>query len=360
MSTSDAIFMTEALRLARRGVGLTRPNPPVGAIVVRNGLVIGRGWHRKAGGPHAEVYALRQAGVQAKGATLYVTLEPCSTWGRTPPCCEAILNSGIKRVVVAMTDPNPLHAGKGLSLLRRAGIEVVSGIGTGEARELLAPFASSMTRNRPIVTLKLAESLDGRIADATGCSKWITGPAARGLVQEMRRQADVVMVGAGTVLKDDPSLLPRPDKGRKPLRVIVDAAGKLLASRRVFTDEAASQTILATTKRCSARARAEYASHGAQVLVLPVVGRGVSLPALMRALHGLGVLHVLCEGGGELAASLLKANLVDDVGMFVAPMIIGGGGIASMGGAGWPLALAPRFKIVETRMVGDDLMIKVK
>jgi diaminohydroxyphosphoribosylaminopyrimidine deaminase / 5-amino-6-(5-phosphoribosylamino)uracil reductase len=360
MSSPDTKWITEALQLARRGVGLTRPNPPVGAVVVSNGLVVGRGWHRKAGGPHAEVYALRQAGLRAKGATLYVTLEPCSTWGRTPPCCEAILNSGIKRVVVAITDPNPLHAGKGLALLQRAGIEVVSGVGEAEARDLLAPFTSSMTRKRPTVTLKLAESIDGRIADAAGRSKWITGPAARGIVQEMRRQADAVMVGAGTVLKDDPSLLPRPDKGRKPFRVIVDAAGKLPAGRRVFMDEAATQTILATTKQCSVRARAAYAAKGAQVIVLPAVGRGVSLPALMRALHGLGVLHVLCEGGGELAASLLKANLVDELVMFVAPLILGGGGIASMGGAGWPLARAPRFKIAEARMVGDDLMIRVK
>jgi len=360
MSKHDIHWMMEALRLARLGEGLTRPNPPVGAVVVRNGSCVGRGWHRKAGGPHAEVYALRQAGIKSKGATFFVTLEPCSTWGRTPPCCEAIIKAGITKVVVAITDPNPLHAGKGFRVLRRAGIEVVSGIGAAEARDLLAPFASSMIRKRPYVTLKLAESLDGRIADAQGRSKWITGPAARDIVQDLRRRVDAVMVGAGTVFKDDPSLLPRPAKGRLPFRIIVDASGKLPSTRHIFSDEASTQTILATTKRCSVYRQAEYSKHGARVHVLPAGGRGVSLPALMRSLHDLGVLHVLCEGGGELAGSLLKDNLVDEVVMFVAPMFIGGSGKESVGGKGWPLAKAPRLKIVETRMVGPDVMIRAR
>ncbi|MEI8121953.1 MAG: bifunctional diaminohydroxyphosphoribosylaminopyrimidine deaminase/5-amino-6-(5-phosphoribosylamino)uracil reductase RibD [bacterium] len=360
MSTHDINWMTEAIRLARLGEGLTRPNPPVGAVIVRNGRCVGRGWHRKAGGSHAEVYALRQAVAKAEGATLYVTLEPCSTWGRTPPCCEAIIKAGIKKVVVAVTDPNPRHSGKGFHVLRRAGIEVVSGIGADEARDLLAPFASSMIRKRPTVTLKLAESLDGRIADAAGRSKWITGSAARDIVQELRRRSDAVLVGAGTVMKDDPSLLPRPAKGRQPFRIIVDASGKLPATRRLFSDGASAQTILATTKRCSKSRQAEYAAKGVQVLVLPSAGQGVSLPSLMRTLHALGVMHVLCEGGGELAGSLLKANLVDEVVMFVAPMIIGGDGKGSVGGKGWPLAKAPRLKIVETRMVGHDVMIRAK
>jgi len=360
MSKHDINWMTEAIRLARLGEGLTRPNPPVGAVVVRNGSCVGRGWHRKAGGPHAEAYALRQAGIKAKGATLFVTLEPCSTWGRTPPCCEAIIKAGIKKVVAAVSDPNPRHSGKGFRVLRRAGIEVVSCIGSNEARDLLAPFASSMIRKRPYVTLKLAESLDGRIADAAGRSKWITGSAARDIVQELRRRVDAVLVGAGTVLKDDPSLLPRPTKGRLPFRIIVDASGKLPAARRVFSDEASAQTILATTKRCSVSRQAEYAAKGVQVLVLPSAGQGVSLPSLMRTLHALGVMHVLCEGGGEMAGSLIKANLVDEVVMFVAPMFIGDGGKGSVGGKGWILAKAPRLRIVETRMVGLDVMIRAK
>lgn len=360
MKKTDQDWMREAIRLAQLGQGLTRPNPPVGAVVVMNGRLVGRGYHRKAGGPHAEVYALRQAGSRARGATLYVTLEPCSTWGRTPPCTEAILQAGITRVVAAIADPNSRHAGKGFRLLRRAGVEVVSGVHADMGREILAPFACSMTRHRPYVTLKLAESLDGRIADASGRSKWISGPAARNVVQQLRCQVDAIMVGAGTVIKDDPSLLPRPAKGRSPYRVIVDAAGRLPAGRRVFSDEAAARTILATTPRCPKQCRAAYAAKGVTVWVLPATGGGVSLPALMRSLHVLGVLHVLCEGGGELAASLLKAKLVDEMLLFVAPVVMGGTGIGAVGGKGWALAEAPRLKIVETRMVGDDVLIRAK
>lgn len=360
MNTEDTTWMAEALRLARLGEGLTRPNPPVGAVVVKQGKIIGRGYHRKAGGPHAEVYALRQAGAKARGATLYVTLEPCSTFGRTPPCTGAIIRAGIGKVVVAVSDPNPRHAGRGVKLLRRAGIEVVSGPGAGEALALLAPFASSMTRRRPWLTLKLAESLDGRIADAAGRSKWISGPEARKVVQGLRRRADAVMVGAGTVVKDDPSLLPRPARGRKPWRIVVDAAGRVPVDSRVFSDASAQQTILATTRRCPARRQAQYGAGGAKVLVLPVAGRGVSLPALLKSLHGLGVLHVLCEGGGELAASLVRARLVDELVLFVAPVIVGGDGMAAVGGKGWPLSGAPRLQIVEACRVGDDVMIRAR
>lgn len=359
-TANDTKWMTEALRLARLGEGLTRPNPPVGAVVVKNGRLVGRGYHRKAGGPHAEIHALRQAGSRARGATLYVTLEPCSTFGRTPPCTEAIVRAGITRVVAAVPDPNPRHAGRGFRLLRRAGLDVAYGVCAEAARDILAPFASSMTRQRPYVTLKLAESLDGRIADSAGRSKWISGSAARAVVQGLRRQADAVLVGAGTVRLDNPSLLPRPAKGRSPYRVIVDAAGRVPASLRVFSDEFASQTLLATTKRCPVRRRRDYAARGARVMVLPDSGRGVSLPALLKSLHGLGVLHVLCEGGGELAASLVRADLVDELVLFMAPVIIGGDGVGAMGGKGWPLADAPRLRIVETCLVGGDVMIRAK
>ena len=354
----DRKWMEAALRLARLGEGLTRPNPPVGSVVVSRGRVVGRGWHRQAGGPHAEIHALRQAGERARGATLYVTLEPCSTWGRTPPCTEAIIRSGVSRVVAAVSDPNPRHAGRGFRLLRAAGIEVVSGVAAAEAERLLAPFAASMERKRPYVTLKLAVSLDGRIADARGRSKWISGAASRTFVQSLRRRADVVMVGAGTVSKDNPSLLPRPARGRATLRVIVDGRGTVPVRSRVFTDDAACRTILATTGRCPVSRRAALAKRGAEVLILPPAGTGVSLRALMKVLHRRGALHMLCEGGGRLAETLLKAGLVDELVLFIAPIVIGGAGVAAVGGPGWPLAKAPRFETVEVRKLGKDLMMR--
>ncbi|MEI8139564.1 MAG: bifunctional diaminohydroxyphosphoribosylaminopyrimidine deaminase/5-amino-6-(5-phosphoribosylamino)uracil reductase RibD [bacterium] len=357
---ADATWMTEALRLARLGEGLTRPNPPVGAVVVKNNKVIGRGYHRKAGGPHAEVYALRQAGSRAAGATLYVTLEPCSSWGRTPPCTDAILAAGIKRVVCAVSDPNSKHSGKGFTLLRKKGITVERGVGAEEGSEILRPFASTMLRTRPYITVKLATSLDGRIADSTGCSQWISGPEARVQVQGLRRRADAIMVGAGTVMADNPSLMPRPSKGRKPYRVIVDARGKVSSLARVFTDEFAARTILATTKRCSERQRAAYTKCGAEVMVLPASGVGVSLVALMKGLHAKGLMHVVCEGGGVLVGSLLKAGVVDELVLFVAPVMLGAKGLASVGAVNWALAEAPRMNVVESGVVGDDVMIRLR
>ena len=196
--------MTEALRLARLGEGLTRPNAPVGAVVVKNNKVIGRGYHRKAGGPHAEVYALRQAGSRAAGATLYVTLEPCSSWGRTPPCTDAILAAGIKRVVCAVSDPNSKHSGKGFTLLRKKGITVERGVGAEEGSEILRPFASTMLRTRPYITVKLATSLDGRIADSTGRSQWISGPEPRVQVQGLGGRGEGIREGAGTGMAENP------------------------------------------------------------------------------------------------------------------------------------------------------------
>jgi diaminohydroxyphosphoribosylaminopyrimidine deaminase/5-amino-6-(5-phosphoribosylamino)uracil reductase len=354
----DVKWMREALRYARRGEGLTRPNPPVGAVVVRGGHAVGHGFHRRAGGPHAEVLALRQAGTKARGATLYVTLEPCCTWGRTPPCTDAILAAGIRRVVVGTADPNPRHAGRGLRRLKRAGVEIVSGVAGDEAKALIAPFASTMTRHRPFITLKMAVSLDGKIADAAGRSKWITGPAARNVVQDLRRCCDVILVGATTACQDNPSLLPRPARGRMPFRVIVDSTGRLPCSSQVLSDAARRQTIVATTAKCPVARREAYAACGAQVWTLPSSTGRVSLKALMRKLQGLGALHVLVEGGGELTAAFLRTGWVDELVWFVAPLVIGNTGVPAVGGKGWPLAKAPRMKIVETRQAGNDVMIR--
>jgi len=246
---ADAAFMRRALELARRGEGLTRPNPPVGAVIVRDGEVVGEGWHRKAGGPHAEVWALRGAGEKARGATLYVTLEPCTTTGRTPPCADAVIRAGVARVVVGTADPNPKHAGRAFPVLRAAGIEAECGVEEAAAKELLAPFAATMTLGRPHFTLKLGLTLDGFLADAEGRAKWITGEASREKVQELRRAADAVMVGAGTLRADDPSLWPRPDGGREPWRVVVGGAGGLPAGAKLFTDAHRGRTVVALRGR---------------------------------------------------------------------------------------------------------------
>ena len=352
---SDLKWMRQALALARRGEGLTRPNPPVGAVLVKNGREIGQGWHRKAGGPHAEIYALRQAGKSARGATLYVTLEPCSTFGRTPPCTDAILRAGLGRIVVGTTDPNPQHAGRGLRLLRKAGLRVDVGACAGDAAALIAPFACRMLRRRPFITLKLGLSLDGRIADSTHSSRWITGPEAREMVQAMRRASDAIMVGAGTVRHDNPSLWPRPDGKRNPWRIIVVRQGPLPLSAQVFTDEHVAQTIVAAPRGWQPALARKIRQTGATVLELP---SRRFLPALAKELGKLGILRVLCEGGGILAGELIQAGLVDEMCVFLAPMLIGGP-VGAMGTTEWRLAQAPRFWPREFRPIGNDLLVRL-
>lgn len=325
--------MRLAIAWAVRGIGLTRPNPPVGAVVVKHGNVVGEGFHKKAGGPHAEVVALRAAGAKAKGATLYVTLEPCCTHGRTPPCVGAIIAAGISRVVYGCVDPNPKHAGKADAMLKKAGIVTTRGVLESECRELIRGFAMRMLKKRPYVTLKLAVTLDGKIAEAGGRSKWITGAASRSLVQSLRRTADAIMVGAETVRMDDPSLLPRPARGRKPYRVIIKGLRSLPKNARVFNDEAADQTLVYEGKQ--------------------------GLTKILRELAKRDCLHVLCEGGGVLAGHLLKAGLVDEVWMFYAPKILGGGAREAVAGCSWTLAAMPALRVVENLRVGDDVLVKL-
>ena len=353
----DTHWMTRALTLARHGEGLTRPNPPVGAVIVKDGKLIGSGWHRRAGGPHAEIYALRQAGDSARGATLYVTLEPCSTYGRTPPCCDAILRSGITRVVAAMPDPNPAHAGRGFTLLRKAGVSVTVGPCRAEAEKLLAPFATHQLLHRPYVTLKLATTLDGRIADSTHRSQWITGPAARTHVQALRRTSDIIWVGAGTLRADNPSLWPRPDRGRRPWRLVTALTAPVPLDSKLFSDDHADRTILAVPR----------AWHPDQVQTLR--SRGITvwddlprtparfLPALLPRLGTLGALHILCEGGGGLASSLVRARLVDELILILAPKLLSGP-VGAMGPATWPIASPPLFTLRETLPLPPDLLLR--
>jgi diaminohydroxyphosphoribosylaminopyrimidine deaminase / 5-amino-6-(5-phosphoribosylamino)uracil reductase len=357
---TDELWMRRALSLASRGEGKTRPNPPVGAIVVKNGRAAGNGFHKKAGGPHAEVIAIRDAGRRAKGATLYVTLEPCSTYGRTPPCTDLIIESGIARVVIAMRDPNPRHNGRGIVRLKKAGIKLVEGVCSAEASQLLAPFAKWITTRRPYLTLKLGMSLDGRIADAAGKSKWITGEKSRALVQALRCRSDTVLVGGRTARVDDPSLLCR--SGRSPglVRVVVDSSGKLPLNSVVLNDGGAAQTIVATTRRCTEKQRQRYARKGATVIVLPNDKDGhVSVKSLFTDLGRLGLLHVVCEGGGELAYSLINAGLVDEYLIFLAPRLIGGHkSVPAIGGQGWMLRTAPELAFKDCERVGDDFVIR--
>ena len=355
-------WMERALALAAKGEGLTRPNPPVGGILLsRKGDCVAEAWHKRAGGPHAEALLLRKAGDAARGGTLYVTLEPCSTHGRTPPCTEAILASGIKRVVVGCQDPNPRHAGKGLRHLIRNGVDVTTGVCKPEAEALIEPFACWVQRGTPFVTLKLATSLDGRIADAKRRSQWITGKVARTNVHTLRRRVDAVLVGAGTVREDNPSLLPRPLRGRKTYRIVVTSTCRLDPSAKIFTDGEQERTIVLTTKRASATKKAALAATGAEVLMVTERKGRPSLKAGLRLLGQRGLLHVLCEGGGELAGSLIVQELVDDVQLFVAPIWLGDqGSLASLQGVGWPLSQAPSLKVKDTHQVGDDLFIHAR
>jgi diaminohydroxyphosphoribosylaminopyrimidine deaminase/5-amino-6-(5-phosphoribosylamino)uracil reductase len=354
----DRLYMREALRLAARGEGWTRPNPPVGAVVVKDGTVIGRGWHQKAGGPHAEVFALAEAGDLARGATLYVTLEPCSSFGRTPPCTEAIIRAGIARVVAGTGDPNPKHASQAFQILEQAGIRAISGVMADECRRLIAPFSKWILTGQPYLTLKLAMTADGRIADEDGTSKWITGPEARRLVGKLRSRADGVMVGAGTVVADDPGLLP---PGRKPnpvYRIIIDGAGRVKPDAKVLTDAHAGNTILVTTHHTTDEQRQAWESHGAAVWGVPSRNHHICLADTLKLLGKLGLLHVVCEGGGELAAGLVREGLVDEYWLFYAPKLLGGKGKPGFGGEGWKLDGAPALRFDDVSRVGADILVK--
>lgn len=348
-----------ALNLAKRGVGLTSPNPPVGAVVVKNGRIVGQGWHRRAGGPHAELFALRQAGRRAQGATLYVTLEPCCTSGRTPPCTEAVIAAKIRRVVYAACDPNPRHCGRADRILRKAGIAVATGIRCEEAEELIRPFTHLIIHGLPFVTLKLAVTLDGRIADAGGRARWLSGAASRKIVQDLRRSVDAIMVGGGTVRADDPSLIPRPARGRKPRRVIVDASGAIPVRRKILTDDYRARTIIATTRRCPPARMAAWRKAGATAMILPAKWELVDLKALLRKLGALGIMHVLCEGGGILAGQLVRANLVDRICWITVPIVLGDRAVPAIGGLAWQLSAAPRFVVHDVSRSGGDCVIRL-
>lgn len=351
-SAADSLHMSRALQLARRGLFTTTPNPRVGCVIVKDGRVVGEGWHERAGTPHAEIHALKAAGEAARGATVYVTLEPCSHHGRTPPCAEALIEARVGRVVAAMSDPNPLVAGGGISMLVLAGIQAEVGLLEAEARALNPGFVSRMTRKRPWVRLKTASTLDGKTALANGASQWITGAAARADVQTLRARACAVLTGSGTVLADNPRMTVRDfDIGRQPLRVVVDSALRT-------PPDAAILPALVACHRAPPAARAALERAGAEVVELPGPDGRVDLAALLALLAQRGVNELHVEAGAALNGALLAARLVDEWVAYLAPMAVGD---AARGLFAHPpltaLADASRFRLADVRQVGDDLRL---
>ena len=334
---SDLDLMAHALRLAARGLGNVWPNPAVGCVIVKDGIIVGRGWTQAGGRPHAEVRALEQAGPLAEGATAYVTLEPCAHHGHTPPCADALVAARVGRVVTALTDPDPRVSGKGHAMLRAAGIAVTEGVLTPQATDLNAGFLKRVTQGLPFVTLKLAASLDGRTATATGESRWITGPEARRKVHAMRLAHDAVMVGSGTALADDPDLTVR-DMGavRQPVRIVLDRLLKHAAESRLGRTARESPVWLVHGPSAPAAARSAWQATGATLIECPETSGHLDLTLGLRALAGTGLTRILSEGGSSVAAALVKAGLVDELALFSGGALIGSEGQSALG----PLSLA--------------------
>jgi len=360
MPEHDLSFMRRAFALALLAKGRTSPNPMVGAVLVKEGRVVGEGYHAFAGGDHAEVRALKAASFQAEGATLYVNLEPCCHVGRTPPCTEALIRAGIKKVIASTLDPNPLVSGKGVERLKEAGIEVEVGLLAEEARRLNEAFFAFIATGRPFVILKAASSLDGRIATRAGESRWITGEEARRRVHELRDEVDAVLVGIGTVLKDDPALTVRLGRQgtRNPLRVIVDAYARLPLEAKALQDPA--KTLVAASREAPGEQVGALRRRGAEVVLLDGQPGQVSLTLLMEELGKRGIVSVMIEGGAEINASALAEGIVDKVLLFLAPLLIGGREAPSaVGGRGIErLSQAIRLKDLRIERLGEDLLIE--
>lgn len=352
---SDANFMRQAISLAKQGLGRTAPNPPVGALLVKNSKVIGKGFHPKAGMPHAEIYAIQAAAENTRDATLYVTLEPCNHYGKTPPCTRAILEAGIKRVVVAQRDPNPIVAGQGIETLRRGGIEVVLGVEQDDAYELIRWYEFWMKHKRPYVILKAAMTLDGRIATASGDSMWISSEESRHLVHEFRNHIDAVLVGIGTVINDDPRLTCRVNGGRDPLRLIVD--------RDLIIDPAArclGQGCLVLSAR-GADSRPDLEEKGVKIKQFSTDPSGrLAWSDILGYLGSIGLHALMVEGGSSIYSTLIKSRLVERLMIFIAPKILGGGMPILEWGSPQKIADAFALEITDTKMVGGDVLIDAR
>ncbi len=366
-SGGDRTLMRRVLRLARKGWGRTSPNPMVGCVLVRDGQVVGEGWHSAAGEPHAEIEALRAAGAAARGATLYVNLEPCSHHGRTPPCAEAVIAAGVDRVVAAVQDPNPRVAGRGFRRLRRAGIAVEVGLLAREAEELNEAFFCHVVRGRPFLHLKAAMTLDGKTAAAGGISKWISCDKSRRLVHRWRLGSDAVMVGAGTALADDPDLTPRPPRGgtsvdwKSTTRVVLDSRLRLPATSRMLANLERGPVLVFTSHNAPANRKNALVEAGADVIrIAKARDGGLDLRRVLEALHRRGITRVLLEGGATLNASALASGLVDRLSIFIAPKLLGGTmSIPLLNGLpGDDLRRAVELDRLSCRRVGSDLLVE--
>ncbi len=321
---NDEYYMNLALELAQTAKGSTNPNPLVGAVIVKNGMIVGTGLHRKAGEPHAEVHAFRMAGDHAEGATLYVTLEPCSHYGKTPPCAELVKDSGVSRVVVAMKDPNPLVAGRGIKLIEDAGIEVEAGLLEAEAAKLNERFIHNMLHKRPFVIAKTAMTLDGKLAAYNGHSKWVTGAESRQTVHYLRNEVDSILVGIGTVLADDPALTTRiPEGGKNPVRIILDTNLRTPLDAQI-TDTRDAQTWIFTKEGSDPEKSAALKAKGVQLYAAPVKDAGLDLEFILQAMFEKGMTDVLVEGGSAVNGAFLRAGLINKYLIYIAPKILGG------------------------------------
>lgn len=359
---NDRLLMERALALAARGFGRTSPNPLVGTVVVRDGEVVGEGWHARYGGPHAEVNALEAAGEKAKGATIYVTLEPCNHHGKTPPCTEALIRSGIRRAVIAMEDPNPRASG-GIARLLEAGIEVETGVCEKDARKLNAPFIKMLETGLPWVVLKSAMTLDGMVATRNGDSKWVTGEVARAWCHEhLRQRLDAILVGSGTVRADNPSLTCRLScgGGRDPIRIILASSLDLAPEALVVSGKSEAKSLLVCAEGVNPVKKKPFLAKGAEILEIPLgEDGGLDLRILMNRLGAMGIQSLLVEGGAKVAASALKSRIVDALVFFYAPKVLGGEGLPVFCGKG-PERMSESIAIrdMEIFQTGEDLRVE--
>ena len=358
----DTKYMKLALRLAKKGIGKVSPNPPVGAVLVKGDRIIGQGYHKQFGGPHAEIEAFNNVTEDVSDSILYITLEPCSTQGKTPPCTDAIISNGIKRVVIACNDPNPVHSGKGISILRKAGIEVTENVLREKGEELITSFSWYMNHEKPYVILKTAMSLDGKIATATGQSRWITGERSRKFVHRLRKEVDAVLVGVRTVIEDNPLLSSRLSQKKEihPLKVVLDTRGEIPLKSKLLTPDYAKYTLVAISEKCPETVQKDIEYTGASTISVREVNAKLSLKDVLKKLGNMGISSILIEAGGELAASVIHDNIANKLFYFYAPKIIGGKTApTALDGPGIDrITDAYPVKIEKIKKIGNDLLIE--